>query len=70
MQAALTDTSAGFEILETAVESAGKYTLLSNLALNQVSNRPVAQSIRALAAPESIVNEPQQAGWSSTARSC
>ncbi len=50
MQVELTNTTASFEALQNAVAGAGKYQLVPN----QVSNLPVAQSIRAQAAPEII----------------
>ena len=59
MQVVLTNATADFETLKTAVTAAGKYVLVPNQALNM----PVAQSIRALAAPESIVNEKASASW-------
>jgi copper chaperone CopZ len=59
MQVVLTGATAGFETLKTAVEGSGKYLLV----LNQVSNMPPAQSIRAQAAPETVAFE---ASWLST----
>ena len=66
MQVVLTDTSAGFEALKAAVENAGKYTLLPDLGPNQASNRAVAQSIQAQAAPENIAKEDTKISWLTT----
>ena len=68
MQVVLTDATADFEELQTAVSSAGKYVLLTNSVPNQVLNTPVAQSIRAQAAPETIANEVASTSWLATYR--
>ena len=66
MQVVLTDTSAGFDALRAAVESAGKYTLLPDSGPNQASNMALAQSIKALAAPENIAKEDAEVSWLAT----
>ena len=66
MQVVLTNTSATFETLKTAVEGAGQYTLLPDSVPNQASNVPAAQLIRAQAAPENIAIEDAKLGWLST----
>ena len=62
MQVMLTGANADFQILKTAVESAGKYRLLPN----QASNTPPAQSIRAQIAPEVIALEAATPNWLTT----
>lgn len=52
MQVVLTDATAGFDTLKTAVESAGKYVLVPH----QPSDKPLAQSIPAPAAPETVAH--------------
>ena len=64
MQVVLTDTKANFEMLKTAVASAGKYVLVPNT----VANKPTAQSTRAQAASELIANETADASWLTTYR--
>jgi copper chaperone CopZ len=62
MQVVLTDTTASFDAIKTAVEHAGKYVLVPNNA----SNMPLPQSIRAQAAPEIIANETPTPSWLAT----
>ncbi len=62
MQVVLTGATAGFGVLKTAVESAGKYVLVPN----QASNTAPAQSIRAQAAPELIALEAPSTSWLAT----
>jgi copper chaperone CopZ len=62
MQVMLTDATADFETLKTAVAAAGKYVLVPN----QVSNMPVDQLIRARAAPENIAFKTPVSSWLST----
>ena len=62
MQVVLTDATAGFDVLKTAVESAGKYVLMPN----EASNTPPAQSIRVQTAPEIIAFEATSPGWLAT----
>ena len=59
MQVVLTGATADFDTLKTAVESAGKYALVPNNA----SNVPLAQSIRAQAAPEIIAAAETSPSW-------
>ena len=62
MQVVLTGATAGFDILRTAVESAGKYVLVPNSA----SNTALGQSILAQTAPELIAYESQSTSWLAT----
>ncbi len=62
MQVVLTDATADFETLKTAVAGAGKYVLVPNQALNTAQ----AQSIRAQAAPEIIASENASTSWLAT----
>ena len=62
MQVVLKDATADFETLKNAVAGAGNYVLVPN----QVSNTPLAQSTRARAAPETIVNDSLSASWLAT----
>ena len=62
MQVVLTNATADFETLKTAVSGAGKYVLMPN----QASNMTVAQSIQARAAPESIAKEDTKVSWLAT----
>ena len=62
MQVVLTEAEASFDILKTAVEGAGKYSLVPNHA----SNTTPAQSISAQAAPEIIATDNLSASWLST----
>ena len=62
MQVVLTGATAGFDILRTAVESAGKYVLVPNSA----SNTALGQSIRAQTAPELIAYKSQSTSWLAT----
>ena len=64
MQVVLTDATANFEELQTAVARAGKYVLLPN----QVLNSPIAQSIRKQAAPKNIATEVASISWLATYR--
>ena len=64
MQVVLTDATANFEELQTAVALAGKYVLLPN----QVLNSPIAQSIRKQAAPKNIATEVASISWLATYR--
>ena len=64
MQVVLTDATANFEELQTAVARAGKYVLLPN----QVLNSPIAQSIRTQAAPKNIATEVASISWLATYR--
>ena len=59
MQVVLTDATVGFDALRTAVESAGKYDLVPNQALNT----PVSQPIRAQQAPGKIAFETAKPSW-------
>ena len=68
MQVVLTDATANFEELQTAVSSAGKYVLLTNSVPNQVLNSPIAQSIRKQAAPKNIATEVASISWLATYR--
>ena len=62
MQAVVTDATADFEVLKSAVESAGKYVLLPNQALNAA----VANVNSAQAAPEIIAISPLSESWLAT----
>ena len=62
MQVVLTDATADFEVLKSAVESAGKYVLVPN----QASNTLVAEVNTAQAAPEIIANTDTLPGWLAT----
>ncbi len=66
MQVVLTGATVGFDALKSAVESAGKYVLLPNSVPNNALNMPVAQSIRAQAAPEIIANSELTPSWLAT----
>ncbi len=66
MQVTLTGAKADFKTLKTAVENAGKYVLAPDLAPKQASNTPVAKSIRAQAATETIASEIVAASWLAT----
>ena len=62
MQVVLTDAKAGFDVLKTAVESAGKYVLVPN----QASNTATSQSIRAQAATELVATDIPSTSWLTT----
>ena len=62
MQVVLTNATATFDALKTAVEGAGKYVLMPNNA----SNSPSSQLIRAQAAPEIIANNTNFPSWLAT----
>ena len=62
MQVVLTNTTADFETLKTAVAAAGKYVLVPN----QIPNMPVGQSKRAQADPENIANYLVPTSWLAT----
>ena len=66
MQVVLTRATVGFDALKSAVESAGKYVLLPNSVPNNAINMPVAQSIRARAAPVNIAAESSAPSWLAT----
>ena len=62
MQVVLTGAKAGFDVLRSAVESAGKYVLVPD----QASNMPLASIKSAQAAPELIAFANLSTGWLTT----
>ena len=66
MQVVLSDVTADFETLKTAVTAAGKYALLPDFLPNQVPNMPLAQAIPEQVAPVNIADKNSAPSWLAT----